>query len=130
MTTWLFNPFIKIAGSRALIIGWIVILLSAVICYYGHAHFNGVLHMAKEQRLNNAPFYIYLIEPFVDWGCLVLLFYIGGRIFSRSSIRFIDVAGTLALARWVMIFMAITGFFLVALIPNKQWKNWLSQLLR
>jgi hypothetical protein len=111
MKKWLFNPFIRIAGTRALIMGLLMMAITAVVCYYSTTHFDGVIdaHTGRATRM-----YVYFIEPLVDWGLVTLLFYIAGKIFSRSSIRFIDVAGTQALARWVMLFTAAIGFFVVA----------------
>jgi len=97
MKKWLFNPFVYIAGARSLVIGWVIMLITACICMYSHTHFDGVLD-AHNGRVTLAS--MYFIEPFTDWICLVLALYLGGIIFSKSTIRFIDVAGTLALARW------------------------------
>jgi len=107
MKKWLFNPFFYVAGSRSLIIGWLIMLATACIAYYSHAHFDGVIDM-HVGRVTPMPVYFY--EQLIDWGCLVLILYPAGLIFSRSSIRFIDVAGTLALARWPMIICAILAF--------------------
>jgi len=107
MKKWLFNPFVYVAGARSLAIGWAIMLLTAVICYYSHTHFDGVID-AHTGRIT--PLYVYFAESFIDWVCMVLLFYPACLIFSKSSIRFIDVAGTMALARWPLIFYAIIGF--------------------
>lgn len=107
MKKWLFNPFIYIAGARALIIGWAIMAVTAVIGYYSHAHFDGAIDM-HVGRIAAMP--VYFLEQLVDWGSVVLLFYFAGLFFSKSKIRFVDVAGTLALARWMMIFPAIIVF--------------------
>jgi len=107
MKKWLFNPFVYIAGARSLVIGWVIMLITACICMYSHTHFDGVLD-AHNGRVTLAS--MYFIEPFTDWICLVLALYLGGIIFSKSTIRFIDVAGTLALARWPLLFYSIIGF--------------------
>lgn len=109
MKKWLFNPFMLIAGSSALVTGMAAMLASAVICYYSKTHFDGVIDAHTGLT---APIYVYLIEPLVDWVLIVLMLYIAGKLFSDSTVRFIDVAGTQALARWVMIFSAIIGFFI------------------
>ena len=110
MKKWLFNPFVYLAGSRALFLGLIAMLATSFIGYYSHIHFDGVIdiHLGSITSMN------YFLEQVIDLGTIVVLFFIGGLIFSRSSIRLIDVAGTLALARWVMIFPAIIGFFISA----------------
>ena len=107
MKKWLFNPFVYLAGEKALVIGWAVMLASAIIGYYSKTHFDGVIDVHTGHA---SPMYAYFYETLIDWALPVIIFYIAGLIFSKSSIRLIDLAGTLALARWVMIFPVITGF--------------------
>src|SRR4051812_45608613 len=107
MKKWLFNPFVYIAGAKSLLIGWVIMLATAVIGYYSKTHFDGVVDLHTGYA---TPLYAYFFEQIIDWGCFALVFYIAGAIFSSSSIRFIDVAGTAALARWPVIFSAIIGF--------------------
>jgi hypothetical protein len=101
MKKWLFNPFVYVAGTRALLIGIAVMAVTAVIGVHSNAHFDGVIDM-HAGRITPAQL--------IDWGLVVVLFYAAGLLFSRSSIRFIDVAGTMALARWPMIFCALLSF--------------------
>ena len=107
MKKWLFNPFIYIAGAKALIIGWAFMLVAAVIGYFSMTHFDGVfdVHIG-----HISPMWTYITETAIDWALPAIIFYIAGLIFSNSSIRAVDVAGTLALARWVMVFPALIGF--------------------
>jgi len=111
MKTWLFNPFKFIAGNRALLLGIGVMLLSAIVCSLETIHLDGVLDVHKGRE---APSYFYFIEPLIDWLCLVIPLYIFGKSFSVSAIRFIDVAGTSALARYPMFFVVL----LCMLSPN------------
>lgn len=114
MKKWLFNPFVYIAGARSLLIGWAFMLVTALICCYSKTHFDGVIDLHTGM---STSFHAYFFEAFIDWGCAVLVFYPAGAIFSASSIRFVDVAGTMALARWVMLFPAIIDFG-IAPVPN------------
>ena len=107
MKQWLFRPFVYIAGVRSLLIGLAVMLVTAVICYFSKTHFDGIIDVHTGRA---AAMPVYFAEAAIDWGIPAVLLYISGLIFSTSSIRLIDVAGTLALARWVMILPAIMGF--------------------
>ena len=107
MKKWLFNPFVYIAGTRALVIGLSAMLVTAVIAFYSHTHFDGAIDMHFG---HNSAISKFFLEALIDWGCIVVTFYIAGLIASGSSIRFIDVAGTTALARWVLVFPALIGF--------------------
>ncbi|GAA3931527.1 hypothetical protein GO495_15830 [Chitinophaga oryziterrae] len=110
MTTWLFNPFTYIAGLKSLVIGWIIILATACIAYYSHTHFDGAIDAHLQLSNKVYPAWHYVAEPFIDWSCLVLVFFIMGKVFSASAIRFIDIAGTFAFARWPFAFLALINF--------------------
>lgn len=108
MNKWLFNPFIYIAGARALGIGLAAMLLTAVAGYYSNTHFDGVIDVHTGNT--PAPLFVYLLEQLIIWASAVGVFYAASLLFSRSATRFIDIAGTMALARWVALFAAIAGF--------------------
>lgn len=108
MKKWMFNPFIYIAGTKALAIGWTVMIATAVIGYFSHAHFDGVLDLHNWPHAT--PLVLHLLEQLNDWLMLTIVFFVAGKLSSNSSIRLIDVAGTMALARWVAIVPAIMGF--------------------
>ena len=116
MKNWLFNPFVYIAGTKAFIIGWAIILVTAVLAFFTHTHFDGAIdiHFGRP-----TPWINCIIEPLVDWTFLVICLYILGRIASESSVRFIDFAGTLALARWPMLLATFLGFIPVPHIDPK-----------
>ena len=72
-----FNPFKHIAGMKAFSIGLPVILLSSLLGYYSHTHFDGVLdsHLADYGNV-----YSYFAEGMIDYICLLVIFYIAGII--------------------------------------------------
>jgi hypothetical protein len=115
LNRWLFNPFHYIAGMQALIAGWLIIIVTAVIAFYGRIHFDGAidLHVGAV-----TPFWFYLAEPFVAWASIVIVFYPTALLLSNSKIRLIDFMGTTALARVAMLPGA-----LVALLPPIQNLN-------
>jgi hypothetical protein len=108
MKKWLFNPFVYIAGTHALVIGWGIMIISAFIAFYTGNHFDGALDVHSNGHPVHLPQTFF--ELFIDWSILVLTFYILGRIVSDTSFRFIDIAGTIALARWPMIFVVLVSF--------------------
>ena len=107
MKQWLFNPFVYVAGLRALTLGLGIMVVTAIISYISGANFHGMLSIHTGLK---APLYIFFLEQVNAWGCSVLLFYLSSILFSRSAVRLIDIAGTLALARWPMIFLSLAGF--------------------
>jgi hypothetical protein len=93
---WLFNPFQFVAGSRALVFGLVVMLISGVFGWLGDTHFDGVLDLHTGME---APTWLFFVEGPINWLCMAVPLYFFGLIVSRSSIRVVDVFGTQALAR-------------------------------
>lgn len=100
IVTWLFNPFKYVAGAQSLIIGIIVIAITAYIGSFSTTHFDGVLdtHTGVE-----APLWCYFAEGVISWLSMVVFLLVIGKIASSSSFRIIDLLGTQAMARWPML---------------------------
>ena len=96
-TTWLFNPFVYIAGGQALGLGLAAILVAGFIGSVSNSHFDGVLDTHTGM---SAPIWFFLAEGFIDWFCLALVLCVFGKIISKTAFRTIDLFGTQALARW------------------------------
>lgn len=106
MKTWLFNPFMYIAGGKALGLGMLIIVVSAIASYLNGTHFDGVLHMSPG---GPSRLWIFIAEQVVCWLCVTLVLQAGAMLFSQSKTRIIDIAGTQALARWPAIAIALLG---------------------
>lgn len=112
----LFNPFTRIAGARALFIGLTITLFTALLGYRNGIIFDGVIdiHFAST-NLSTA-----LFVQLISLSCLILIMYLAGKIFSSSSIRLIDVAGTMSFARIPFILASfITLFPIIGNTLNK-----------
>jgi hypothetical protein len=104
---FLFNPFERIAGWQALAAGLTVMALTALIGVYSGIVFNGVLdaHIAA----SSIP--MALIFQIVNLLAITLVMWLGALLLFKSrTIRLVDVAGTLALARAPYLFIALFGF--------------------
>lgn len=115
MKPFLFNPFNRIAGARALLLGWLLILLTAIIAFFSHCHFDGALDAHAGQK---GAWWLYLAEPFLAWGSTVLVFYGTGLLVAGPQTRFVDIAGTMALSRWPKIFVALL-FLIPVSVPQR-----------
>lgn len=107
-STWLWNPFVFIAGGPALVIGMLIIFVTGYMASLGNVHFDGVLdtHMGLK-----APLWFFLAEGVTNWLCLSLFLLIGAGIIARKRrFRLLDLIGTQALARW--------PFLITALVTN------------
>ncbi len=108
MNKWLFNPFIYLADVKALFWGWLAMIVTAFIGMFSHTHFDGVIDVHTAGKTFSIGFH--LLEQLVDWACATLIFWGIGAAVSKSVVRAIDIAGTMAFARIPMIFAAIAGF--------------------
>jgi|GEM_PF-295012 len=101
---WLFNPFSRIAGWPALLIGLVAMALTAWLSSMGGLSFNGVLdaHLAPS-FLRGA-----LIMQGVAWVSVVLCMWLVGTVFSRTRphTRLLDIAGTMAFSRLPLLLAA------------------------
>ncbi|MCK5823540.1 MAG: hypothetical protein KAG95_06025 [Bacteroidales bacterium] len=103
----IFNPFTYIAGYKSLVIGLLIILLSSWLCYLTNTHFDGVINVHYGRA---SAYYVFLLEALIDLLSISLVLYIISIIFSKSSIRFIDLIGTQAFARIPLILTPLIGF--------------------
>jgi len=110
--TWLFNPFYYVAGGQALGLGMLVVFASGLMTVSSHSHFDGVLDFHTGLL---APFWVHMAEPLIAWLALAVVLFGMGLLVTRSRYRVIDVFGTLALARFPTLFIA-----LAALLPGYQ----------
>ncbi len=94
---WLFEPFMYVAGVRALVVGLFAIMAIGLLGSITTTHFDGVLdvHIGAE-----APIWFFILEGLVDWLCLSLVLIVSGTVFARSRFRIVDLLGTQALSRW------------------------------
>jgi hypothetical protein len=107
MKNWLFNPFIRLAGWKALLIGLVVIIASALTGAISNTHFDGAIDIHIGAR---ASMLFFISEAIISWLTIAVVLYLAGIILSKSSIRFIDVAGTTAIAKYPLFFASFLGF--------------------
>ena len=102
--TLLFNPFVYIAGAKALGLGLAAILLAGFVGSWSNTHFDGVLDVHTGTR---APLWFFLVEGFINWLSLSIVLWLGGKLISQTAFRGIDLFGTQALARWPTLFISL-----------------------
>lgn len=113
MKKYIFNPFTQIAGIKALLLGILVVILTTLICFFSHTHFDGILDAHFRAETNMAH---YFIEGFVDLASVIIVFYLLGLIVAGTRFRFIDIAGTMAFARIPVI---LTPLFALIFSPER-----------
>lgn len=104
----LINPFNYIAGFKSLIIGLLVIIFTSVIGYYSNTHFPDIISV---KACPDFPILYFIVQGLLNWLVVSSLFYFAALVFSKSSVRAIDIYGTQALSRIPYLFVAFIGFF-------------------
>jgi hypothetical protein len=107
-TKLLFNPFIKIAGGKALLFGVLGMFLAGYVSFYSQTHFDGVLNIHSGYQ---GSMLMHMIWPFADVLFLSLWFWLAAAIFSKTKYRIIDIFGTQAFAFLPIVPASVLGFY-------------------
>lgn len=106
----LFNPFRKIAGFKALFLGFILIVIMSFIGVYADIYYDGTFgfFIASGIKTETHPNFLLLLYQNVI-ACLPIsiLFILAALFFRQKNIRFIDFFGTVILARFPMAFSVL-----------------------
>ena len=95
----LFNPFRYIAGTKALVLGIIFIISSALMLYSDNMIQDSYVHIG----LADVTLWQVLLVQFMWWIIPAVLLYTGGLLLTKSHIRIIDVLGTTAFSQLLLI---------------------------
>lgn len=94
---WLFNPFIRIAGTTSLIGGLVAIGAGGLAAAAAGIRLDGLLDMHFVQSV---PVWVPILEGLLNWIAISVLFALIARFFGGGrGVRLVDIAGTQALAR-------------------------------
>lgn len=105
---YLLNPFCRIAGWPALLVGLCVMVLTSVVGYYAGAVLDGVLDVHFADNPAHLTWCNALLFPLVSHVCLVVVCALMALVFTRNF-RLLDLAGTLTLARAPFLFCALAA---------------------
>lgn len=110
------NPFQKIAGLYALILGAITIICMSYLGTIAKVYFPGIIDCLNAAVVKNpkiSPNFIFLLyQNIVCWFLLSILFIFTAKYFQNKKLRMIDFFGTVALARFPFLFLT----FLLSII--------------
>lgn len=105
----LVNPFTRIAGWHAFGLGLIFIVLMGFFGAINDIAFDGVFDMHMIDTSVQTSF-LYLA---IDLVSLILVMWITGLLVSKNF-RFIDILGTMTLAKAPFLLLALAGYFATA----------------
>ncbi|VBB46755.1 conserved membrane hypothetical protein [uncultured Paludibacter sp.] len=104
----LWNPFTRIAGWQAFIIGLVVVIATGVIGTYGNLVFNGAIDAHFSDM--DISFCKSFLMLGIDLISVVLVMYIVGLTIAKGF-RFVDILGTMTLSRAPLLLLAIMALF-------------------
>jgi len=104
---WFVNPFNRIAGLQAFLLGLLFVLMMGIVGTFSRVCFDGVFDMHLTHQMTFDRSFLLLA---IDVSSLVFVMWITGLIISKSF-RFLDILGTMTLAKAPFIILALTGFF-------------------
>jgi hypothetical protein len=103
----LLNPFNQIAGFKSLSIGILVLLFTSIVGFFSNTHFPDIISVKISP---DYPVWYFIVQGLLNWIVVSIIFYIAAILFSKSSVRIIDIFGTQALARTPYLFASFIGF--------------------
>lgn len=103
----MFNPFTRIAGLQAFGIGMLLLLLTGFIGSYSNVRFDGVLDMHLGAEISLMKSFSFLA---IDIMSVVLVMWFTGLMISKGF-RFVDILGTMTLAKAPYLILAVAGYF-------------------
>jgi hypothetical protein len=106
----LYNPFNYIAGYQAFFIGLAIIIIASFLGTYSGIHFPGVMDIKIGYE---GSFLMHLSVSLIAYASLVIVLYVFALILSGTKVRLIDMAGTLAIARFPALIASVMGFISV-----------------
>ena len=100
---WL-NPFQKIAGFKALILGIFILVMTSYLGIQAKLYYLGPLSAINAFALakqNISHLFLFLLyQNMVNWLVLAVLFMIATKILQKNKMRAIDFLGTVSLAQF------------------------------
>ncbi len=105
--SWLYNPFIQIAGTGSLWWGLLLMLVTAFLGGLNNVHYDGVIDIHAGMP---APLTFFILESIVSWLLFSVFLLIAAKVLSQSKVRAIDIFGTQALARYPYFLISLISF--------------------
>jgi hypothetical protein len=121
-TKWelLYNPFTKIAGWKAFVIGTVIVCATVWMGYYNNAYFTGLqMKMAPQISL----WQCFMIQT-AGLLSMIILMYLVALCFVKR-VRLLDIAGTVLLSRFPYLLIAPLMFYFSPLLLSilEEWQE-------
>ena len=118
---WL-NPFQKIAGFKALIMGMMILLAMSGMGVIAKVYFVGSISIinasAVAKQTMDISFLLLAYQNIVSWLILSAMFILAAMILQKKKIRIIDFLGTVSLARFPALLITILIGIVIMINPS------------
>lgn len=104
--TFLFNPFVRIAGWKAFGIGIVILIAATYIGTINGVCFPGVIDVKFTSGVHPVNAFVYQVIGLLS---VMVVMYLAALVFARGT-RLQDVIGTTTLAHYPYLFIALFGF--------------------
>ncbi|WP_238585920.1 hypothetical protein [Legionella nautarum] len=118
----LINPFQKIAGFKALLLGLILMVIMSSVGIAANVYFDGIIGFvfADNIKAMKPNFFLLLYQNAVVIFILASLFLAAALLLRQKRIRAIDFFGTVALSRYPILFVLPIVILQKYLEPHKE----------
>jgi hypothetical protein len=111
----LYNPFTKIAGWKAFAAGTVIVCITVLMGYYNNAYLSG-LQIKLMGKLPLGLGLCFLTQATGLLGMIILMYLVSLCFVKR--VRLLDVAGTVLLARFPYLLMALLLFSVAPILQS------------
>ncbi len=120
----LINPFKRIAGIKALLLGFILLVLMSILGSYANIYYDGVLGYLLPDGIKTTVkpnFFLLCYQNIIASVVLAAFFLLAALLYRKKRIRPIDFFGMVALSRYPL-FISVIFTFLEKLIRPEEFK--------
>jgi hypothetical protein len=122
LLSFLVNPFQKIAGFTALLLGLVVILSMSYLGLITKIYFTSAVTLATTTDFAHAKFtqtfLLFLCQNLVIWLTVSTLFMVAAKVLKAKKTRMIDFFGTCFLSRFPYLFFLIIISVIILIHPT------------
>lgn len=108
--SWLINPFQKIGGWQAVIIGLGFMIVMSFVGVYAHIFYDGFLGYLSPIGIKTKltpSFFLLLYQNTIACLMLTIFYFLAAKLLNAKGVRFIDVMGAVTLSRYPLLISVI-----------------------
>ena len=125
MVLFLINPFQKITGWPALLLGIMIAVVMSYVCWQEKFYIFSILDIARNTAVPHPKvaftFWLLLYQNAVNIGVLALVYILMAKLFRQKNVRIIDFFGMVAVARLPSLIVMVGVILVLKFMPTLQF---------